>query len=138
MDLVRSWLAALATWIVMDIIVGLVLFEWATAEQLLSFGTRIFWLVIPQLLVGGVTAVVATYLHRRPERANPRRNALAGLGACGVLAVVQAVLNLAGGVLSSAVLSFVAEVVGAVLGWLLVSRVARRAERAAAAGSGYF
>lgn len=123
----------------MNVIVGVGVFHWATPEQLLEFQTRIFWLMIPHFLIGAVSAVAATYLHRRPERADRRRNALAGLGACGVMLVIELVLNLAdGGALSSAVLGFVAEAVGAVLGWLFVSRVARRAERDADTGSGYF
>lgn len=138
MDLLRPWLVTVAAWIVMNVIITVGIFYWSTTAQLLAFETRIFWLVIPHLLVGGVPAIAATYLHRRPERADRRRNALAGLGACGVMAVIEMVLNLFGGLLSSAILAFVAEAVGAVLGWLFVSRVARRAEHDADTGSGYF
>jgi hypothetical protein len=138
-DLLRPWTAAVVAWIVMNILAVLAISAWSSGTQLQTFGTRIFWIAVPQLLVGAVAATAAAYLHRRPERADPRRHALASLGGPAVMIVLQAVLNLVGDtVLSSTLIAFVAEGCGAVLGWLFVSRVARREERAADTGSGYY
>lgn len=139
MDLLKPWAAAVGAWIVMNVLAVLAVTAWSSMAQLQSFGTRVFWVAVPQLLVGGVAAAVAAYLHRRPERADPRRHALASLGAPAVMIVLQTIINLFDGTYpSSIVIVFVAQVCGSVLGSLFVSRVARRDERTTDNRSGYY
>lgn len=134
-DLIRPALVALGGWIVASLAAGIFVAVWDTSAQTgLSIG-RVLWAAIPQILVGVVTAGAAAYAHRRPERDDRRRHALAVLLPAGVLVVVQALLDLIGVMLPWAIaVACVATAVGAVLGWLLVSRVVRQAERAEVSG----
>lgn len=135
MDLVRPALVALGVWIAGSVVAALVVAAWAGTGQLQSSTGRVLWAVIPQFLVGAATATAAAYAHRRPERDAPGRHALAVLVPAGVLFVVQALLNLLGSTqLWATGAAFGAEAFGAASGWLLVSRVLRRAERAETSG----
>ena len=139
MDLVRPALAALGAWVAGSVVAALVLTVWAGVPQLQSTTGKVLWVVLPQLLVGLVTTAAAAYAHRRPERYDRRRHALAVLFPAVVLIFVQALLNLAGtSAMWAAATAIVSESVGALAGWLLVSRVLRRREDAEATGHGYF
>lgn len=139
MDLLRPVLVALGAWVAGSVAAALVQTMWAGLAQLQSTTGKALWVVLPQLLVGLATTTAAAYAHRRPERYDRRRHALAVLFPAAVLIFVQALLNLAGATeMWAAATAIVAESVGALAGWLLVSRVLRRQEYAEATGHGYF
>lgn len=138
MDLVRPALTALGVWIGVSLLAGLVMAVWATPAQVTSPVGMSLWVVIPQFLVGGLSAALAAYVHRRPFRDEPGRHALAALGPVGVLAVLQVGVNVLTETYPwSIVGGFAANAVGGVLGWLVVSRLVRREERHET-GSRYF
>lgn len=139
MDRLRPALVALGVWIAGNLVLAFVFTIWVGAGPLESMPGRILWVAIPQFLVGFAITVAAAYAHRRPERRDRRRHALAVLIPAAVLIVAQALLNMVGESESLATsTAFVSESVGAVAGWLLVGNVMRRRERTDATGDGYF
>lgn len=139
MDLLKPWLSALGTWIAASIIAAIAMAGWLTATQLESSVDVVLWVAIPQLLVAGAAAAAASYAHRRPFRDAVGRYALAGLGGVAILAVIQVAINLMTSTeLWAVAVTFVAQACGGVLGWLFVSRGARRQEHAERVAAGRY
>ncbi|HEY3681544.1 MAG TPA: hypothetical protein VGL93_00810 [Streptosporangiaceae bacterium] len=140
MDLIRPAVVAVVTWFVAGFLAGM-LYGFATiSSPTMSTPARFIWAIALQLAVGLITAGAAALAHGRPRRADIRRHAMASAGFVAVLAVVSAIGNLvsATSVLTT-VVALVPQLVGGVLGWLLVSRVVRRSEwRETAAHGAYY
>lgn len=129
MDLIRPALVAVAAWLVAGFLGGLAYGFYTITAPGMSTVTRILWAVGMQLAVGLVTAGAAALAHGRPRRFEARRHAIASAGFVAVLAVVMAVINLVSGVsVSTMGIALVSQLIGGVLGWLLVIRVIRRSE----------
>lgn len=139
MDLIRPVIVAVVVWLVVSFLGGM-LYGFATiASPGMSTATRTVWFVGTQLVVGLVVAAAAALAHGRPARMNARRHLIASAGLTVAVAIVMGVISLVQGTPAlTDGMGFVVQVIGAVLGWLLVSRGFRHAERAEAARDAYY
>ncbi|GAA3725852.1 hypothetical protein [Salinactinospora qingdaonensis] len=121
MDLLTSWLAGIAAWLVLNTIGSVVIVEYAPAEQLQNFASSVAWNGTAGFIAYLLTAVVAALVHRRPERQRLGRNALAALGApvVGTLGNAAVLLFTPGAQWGVFWSWSVIALAGAVVGWLL-------------------
>lgn len=140
MDLVKPWLVALAVWFVGIVVSTAAMLGWATASQLESTLGGAAWVIIPQLVIYGVAASLASFVHTRSDRGRERnRNAIASLGMLAIVWVFDLVLSIVMRIDTDALLErVIAGIIGALLGWLIAYGIRRRRERLTAPRHGYF
>lgn len=124
MDLIRSWLAAIVTWVLTMWITAIVGEAGGDQAAFGSFTGRLLWLYVPLMLAYLLIAGAASALHTRPHRGRRTRHLIAVLTVPVVTVVLSTVLGAVGHAAPSGLISsLVAAALGTVAGWLLADLV---------------